>query len=41
LRQKIKSVDQGGVRITSESTVEVEGATWPALIAEIISMQYD
>ena len=43
LRQKIKAVDpvEGGVRITSESTVEVEGATRPALVAEIISMQFD
>jgi acyl dehydratase len=44
LRQKIKSVDPvegGGVRITSESTVEVEGAARPALVAEIISLQYD
>jgi acyl dehydratase len=43
LRQKIKSVDpvKGGVRITSESTVEVEGAAKPALVAEIISMQFD
>jgi len=44
LRQKIKSVepvDGGGVRITSESTVEVEGAARPALVAETISMQFD
>ena len=43
LRQKIKSVEpvEGGVRITSESTVEVEGASRPALVAEIISMQFD
>src|SRR5467141_4570330 len=35
LRQKIKAVepvDGGGVRITSESTVEVEGAARPALV---------
>src|SRR5919198_2418562 len=39
LRQKIKSVepvDGGGGRITSENTVEVEGASRPALIAETI-----
>src|SRR5439155_8645651 len=32
LRQKIKAVDpvEGGVRITSENTVEVEGASRPA-----------
>src|SRR6266705_6620642 len=43
LRQKIKSVDpvEGGVRITSENTVEVEGASRPALVAETISMQFD
>ena len=43
LRQKIKAVDpvEGGVRITSENTVEVEGAERPALIAETISMQFD
>jgi hypothetical protein len=29
------------VRITSESTVEVEGAARPALVAEIISMQFE
>src|SRR5262249_5837519 len=43
LRQKIKSVEpvEGGVRITSESTVEVEGASRPALVAETISLQFD
>jgi acyl dehydratase len=44
LRQKIKSVepmDGDGVRITSESTVEVEGAARPALVAETISLQFD
>ena len=43
LRQKIKSVEpvDGGVRITSENTVEVEGTTRPALVAETISMQFD
>ena len=43
LHQRIKSVDpvEGGVRITSESTVEVEGAAKPALVAETISMQFD
>jgi acyl dehydratase len=43
LRQKIKSVEpvEGGVRITSENTVEVEGAARPALVAEIISVQFD
>src|SRR6201993_582447 len=43
LRQKIKAVDpvEGGVRITSENTVEVEGTERPALVAETISMQFD
>ncbi len=44
LRQKIKAVEPvegGGVRITSESTMEVEGATRPALVAETISMQFE
>jgi acyl dehydratase len=44
LRQVIKAVepvDGGGVRITSHSTVEVEGAARPALVAEIISMQFE
>ena len=31
----------GGVRITSENTVEVEGASRPALVAETISLQFD
>jgi acyl dehydratase len=43
LRQRIKSVEpvDGGVRITSENTVEVEGVARPALVAETISMQFD
>jgi len=44
LRQNIKTVEPvegGGVRITSESTMEVEGATRPALVAETISMQFE
>jgi acyl dehydratase len=44
LRQKIKAVEPvegSGVRITSESTMEVEGATRPALVAETISMQFE
>jgi acyl dehydratase len=44
LRQTIKSVEpveSGGVRITSESTMEVEGAARPALVAETISMQFE
>ena len=44
LRQTIKAVEPvagGGVRITSESTMEVEGASRPALVAETISMQFE
>src|SRR5206468_10655956 len=43
LHQKIKSVEpvDGGVRITSENTIKVEGAARPALVAETISMQFD
>jgi acyl dehydratase len=44
LHQTIKAVEPvegGGVRITSESTMEVEGATRPALVAETISMQFE
>jgi acyl dehydratase len=44
LRQTIKSVEPvegGGVRITSDSTMEVEGAPRPALVAETISMQFE
>jgi acyl dehydratase len=44
LRQKIKSVepmDGGGVRITSESTMQVEGSDRPALVAETISLQFE
>jgi acyl dehydratase len=44
LRQKIKSVEPvegGGVRITTENSVEVEGAARPALVAETISVQFE
>ena len=40
---KVKSVepmDGNGVRVISEATVEVEGQERPALVAEIISVQY-
>ncbi len=42
LRQRIKNVEdiQGGVRVTSEMTVEIEGQDKPALIAETIGQQY-
>ena len=42
LRQRIKNVEdiQGGVRVTSEMTVEIEGQDKPALVAELIGQQY-
>jgi acyl dehydratase len=42
LRQRIADVESiaGGVRITSQMTVEIEGQDKPALVAEIISVQY-
>jgi acyl dehydratase len=44
LRLKIKSVepvDNGGTRITSEGTMELEGAARPVLVAETIGVSYD
>jgi acyl dehydratase len=42
LRQRIANVEeiQGGVRTTSEMTVEVEGQSKPALVAETIGVSY-
>jgi acyl dehydratase len=43
LRQRLANVERvagNGVRVTSEMTVEIEGQERPALIAEIISVQY-
>ena len=42
LRQRIKNVEeiQGGVRITSEMTVEIEGQSKPALVAETMGLSY-
>ena len=43
LRQRLAEVVEvagDGVRITSEMTVELEGQERPALIAEVISVQY-
>jgi acyl dehydratase len=42
LRQRIANVEEvpGGVRVTSEMTVEVEGQPKPALVAETISVSY-
>jgi acyl dehydratase len=42
LRQRIAKVEeiQGGVRITSEMTVEIEGQPRPALVAETMGQSY-
>ena len=42
LRQRIANVEQiqGGARVTSEMTVEVEGQARPALVAETIGVSY-
>ena len=43
LRQRLANVEPvagNGVRVTSEMTVEIEGQERPALVAEIISVQY-
>ena len=42
LRQRIANVEQipGGVRVTSEMTVELEGQDKPALVAETIGVAY-
>ena len=43
LRLKIKDVEkvEGGVRVTNEGTMELEGAARPVLVAETIGMVYD
>ena len=43
LRQTLKKVEDidGGVRMTFESQLEIEGQTRPALVAETISLAYD
>lgn len=43
LNLKIKNVEQvdGGVRVTNEGTMEIEGGSRPVLVAETISMVYD
>lgn len=38
--KRVEPMDGNGVRVTSEATVEVEGQERPALVAEIISVQY-
>ena len=43
LRQRIANVEAiagGGVRVTSEMTMEIEGQDKPALVAETIGVQY-
>jgi acyl dehydratase len=43
LRQRLANVERvagDGIRVTSEMTVEVEGQERPALVAEILSVQY-
>jgi len=41
--QTLKQVDDidGGVRMTFESTMEIEGSARPALVAETLSLAYD
>ncbi|HVC60222.1 MAG TPA: MaoC family dehydratase [Acetobacteraceae bacterium] len=43
LHQTLKNVEaiDGGVRMTFESTMEVEGSTRPALVAETLNLAYD
>ena len=38
--KNVEPMDGNGFRITSEATVEIEGQERPALVAEIISVQY-
>jgi acyl dehydratase len=42
LRQRIANVEEipGGVRVTSEMTVEIEGQPRPALVAETMGLSY-
>ena len=43
LSQTLKNVEDidGGVRMTFESTMEIEGSARPALVAETLSLAYD
>lgn len=43
LHQTLKNVEdvEGGVRMTFESAMEVEGSTRPALVAETLSLAFD
>ena len=38
--KNVEPMDGNGFRVTSEATVEIEGQERPALVAEIISIQY-
>ncbi|MCW8836782.1 MAG: MaoC family dehydratase [Rhodospirillales bacterium] len=38
--RKAEDVKGGGVRITSEAVIEIEGADRPALVAEVITVAY-
>jgi acyl dehydratase len=38
--KNVEPIDGNGFRVTSEATVEIEGQERPALVAEIISIQY-
>ena len=43
LRQRLANVERvagNGIRVTSEMTVEIEGQERPALVAELIGVQY-
>ena len=43
LRQTIKAAEpvEGGMRITSECVIEVEGQERPAVVAEFLMVVYD
>jgi acyl dehydratase len=43
LLQTLKAVDdiEGGVRMTFESTIELEGSTRPALVAETLALAFN
>lgn len=43
LRQSIKAADaiEGGMRITSDCVIEIEGRTRPAVVAEFLMVVYD
>jgi acyl dehydratase len=43
LSQTLKNVEdiEGGVRMTFESTMEIEGSTRPALVAETLNLAFD